>query len=85
MVPAVLADGSTMESRNVGELFRACGDCVGRVVVKAVRTDVDEALGEAAVALSSGSAFVWIVDGEGNLVLPPDQVKARLDRSARAP
>jgi hypothetical protein len=58
---------------------------VGRVVVKAAsHATIDEALGEAAVALSAGSAFAWIVDGEGNLVLPPDQVKVRLDQSARA-
>ena len=58
---------------------------VGRVVVRAdSHATIDEALSEAASALSSGSAFVWIVDGGGNLILPPGQVKARLDRSARA-
>jgi hypothetical protein len=30
------------------------------------------------------SAFVWIVDEEGNLILPPDQVKVRLTPSAGA-
>jgi hypothetical protein len=55
------------------------------VVKAASHATIDGALGEAAVTLSSGSAFVWIVDGEGNLVLPPDQIKARLDQSARAP
>jgi len=57
----------------------------GAAAMKASRATIDEALREAAFALSSGSAFVWIVDGEGNLILPPDQVKARLDQSARAP
>jgi hypothetical protein len=59
---------------------------VGRTEVKAAsHATIDEALSEAASALSSGSAFVWIVDEEGNLILPPDQVKARLGQSARAP
>ena len=58
---------------------------VGRTVVKAAfHATIDEALTEAASALSSGSAFVWIVDGDGNLILPPDQVKARLGQSVRA-
>jgi hypothetical protein len=29
--------------------------------------------------------FVWIVDVDGHLILPADQVKARLDQSAGAP
>ena len=58
---------------------------VGRVVVRAdSHATIYEALSEAASALGSGSAFVWIVDGGGNLILPPDQVRARLDQSARA-
>ena len=66
--------------------FVHAATCVGRVVVKAAsHATIDEALSEAVSALGSGSAFVWIVDGEGNLVLPPDQVKARLDQSAGAP
>ena len=59
---------------------------VGRDVVKAAsHATIDEALTEAASELSNGFAFVWIVDGDGNLILPADQVKARLDQSARAP
>jgi hypothetical protein len=56
----------------------------GIPAVKASRATIDEALREAEFELSGGAAFVWIVDGEGNLVLPADQVKARLDRSAKA-
>jgi hypothetical protein len=57
---------------------------VGVPTVKASRATIDGALREASFALSSGSAFVWIVDGEGHLILPADQLKARLDQSARA-
>ncbi len=53
--------------------------------MKASRATMDEALREAKFLLSSGSAFVWIVDGVGNLILPADQVKARLDYLASAP
>ena len=56
----------------------------GVSAMKASRATIDEALREAAFALSSGSAFVWIVDGGGNLILPPDQVRARLDQLAGA-
>jgi hypothetical protein len=58
---------------------------VGGVVVKASRATMDEALTEAGFALSGGSARVWIVDERGNLILPADQVKARLDPSAITP
>jgi hypothetical protein len=58
---------------------------VGRVVVMASHATIDEALTEAGSVLNSGSAFVWIVDRDGNLILPADQVKVRLGRSARAP
>ena len=58
---------------------------VGRTVVTAAfHATIDEALTEAASALSNGLAFAWIVDGNGNLILPPDQVKARLGQSLRA-
>jgi hypothetical protein len=58
---------------------------VGRPVARAAsHATIDTALGEAEAALTSGSALVWIVDGEGNLILPPDQVNVRLDRSPRA-
>jgi len=58
---------------------------LGVPVVKASRATIDAALREAEFELSGGAAFVWIVDGDGNLVLPSDQIKARLDQSARAP
>jgi hypothetical protein len=58
---------------------------VGGVVVKACRPTIDEALTDAGFALSNGFARVWIVDERGNLILPTDQVKARLNSSARAP
>lgn len=58
---------------------------VGTAVMKASRATMGEALREAKSLLSSGAAFVWIVDGEGNLILPADQVKARLDHLASAP
>jgi hypothetical protein len=55
----------------------------GVPVVKASRATMDDALREAQSELSSGAAFVWIVDGEGHLILPADQVKARLLQSER--
>ena len=57
----------------------------GVPVVKASRATIDDALREAEFELSGGAAFVWVVDGEGHLILPADQVKARLKQSARAP
>jgi hypothetical protein len=57
----------------------------GVPVVKASRATVDEALREAEFELSGGAAFVWIVDDDGHLILPANQVKARLDQAARAP
>jgi hypothetical protein len=54
-------------------------------VVKASRAVIDDALTEAEFELSGGAAFVSIVDGEGHLILPADQVKVRLQQSARAP
>ena len=56
----------------------------GIPVVKASRATINEALREAEFELSGGAAFAWIVDGESNLILPADQVKARLDQSANA-
>ena len=41
-------------------------------------TTVDEALEGANFMLGNGAEAVWIVDGEGNLVLPPEQVRIRL-------
>ena len=57
----------------------------GIPTVKASRATVDEALREAEFELSGGAAFVWIVDDDGHLILPANQVKARLDQAARAP
>ena len=57
---------------------------VGIPVVKASRATIDDALREAEFELSGGAAFVWIVDVEGHLILPADQVKVRLAQSARA-
>ncbi len=56
----------------------------GIPAVKASRATINEALREAEFELGGGAAFVWIVDGEGNLILPADQVKARLVQSAKA-
>jgi hypothetical protein len=56
----------------------------GIPAVMASRAAIDEALREAEFEFSGGAAFAWIVDGEGHLILPADQVRARLDRSANA-
>ena len=56
----------------------------GIPAVMASRATIDEALREAEFELSGGAAFAWIVDGEGHLILPADQVRARLARSATA-
>jgi hypothetical protein len=58
---------------------------VGVPVVKASRATIDEAIREAEFELSGDAAFVWIVDGDGHLILPTDQIKARMARSSRAP
>jgi hypothetical protein len=39
---------------------------------------IDEALSGADFMLGNGAASVWIVDGEGNLILPAEQVRLRL-------
>jgi len=39
---------------------------------------IDETLRDADFMLGNGAASVWIVDGEGNLILPADQVRLRL-------
>jgi hypothetical protein len=57
----------------------------GIPLVKASRATINDALREAEFELSGGAAFVWIVDGEGHLTLPADQVKARLEQSAMTP
>jgi hypothetical protein len=40
---------------------------------------IDEALRDADFVLGNGAASVWIVDGDGNLILPADQVRLRLN------
>jgi hypothetical protein len=57
----------------------------GAPVGTAPHPTMEEALEEAEFELSRGTAFVWIVDGQGHLVLPPSQIKARLAQSASAP
>ena len=54
----------------------------GVPLVKASRATIGEALREAEFELSGGAALAWIVDDEGRLILPADQVKARLEQSA---
>ena len=56
----------------------------GIPLVKASRATIDEALREAEFELSGGAAFAWIVDEEGHLIVPADQVRVRLARSANA-
>ena len=46
---------------------------------KAFYTTVDEALRGARFRLGNGAVLVWIVDRDGNLVLPADQVALRLE------
>jgi hypothetical protein len=65
--------------------FVHAAETAGVAMMKASRATIDEALKEAELELNSGAAFVWIVDGQGNLVLPPSQIKARLDQLASAP
>ena len=42
---------------------------------------IDEALIGANLMLCNGAESVWIIDGEGKLVLPPEQVRIRLHPS----
>jgi hypothetical protein len=86
--PAPLSDAEDFSTANfcLTASHSTVGCFLGRTEVKAAsHATIDATLSEAASALSCGSAFVWIVDGGGNLILPPDQVKARLNQSARAP
>ena len=46
---------------------------------KAFYATVDEALRGARFRLGNGAVLVWIVDRDGNLVLPADQVALRLE------
>jgi hypothetical protein len=49
----------------------------GRTTNSAPCSTIDDALRGAIFTLGNGAESVWIVDGEGNLVLPPDQVRTR--------
>jgi hypothetical protein len=49
------------------------------------RATIDEALRGAKFMLGNGAASVWIVDSDGNLVLPADQVRLRLNPQESAP
>jgi hypothetical protein len=55
---------------------------VGKAVVTASRGTIDAALREAKLLLRSGHDFVWIVDGEGNVILPAGEIRARLNGSS---
>ncbi len=46
---------------------------------------VDEALRGAHFMLGNGSESVWIVDNDGNLILPADQVRLRLSSPSSQP
>jgi hypothetical protein len=47
--------------------------------------NVEAALREAEKVISGSGQIVWIVDGEGNLVLPADQVRSRLSDRFTSP
>jgi hypothetical protein len=50
----------------------------GRTTSSPPCSTIDEALRGANFMLGNGADSVWIVDGGGNLVLPPEQVRIRL-------
>ena len=56
----------------------------GIPAVKASRATIDGALREAAFELRGEAAFASIVDRDGHLALPADEVEARLDQFVRA-
>jgi hypothetical protein len=58
---------------------------IGAPEIKASRATMDEALKAAEFELICGADLVWIVDEDGNLILPADQLRARLARAAGAP
>ncbi len=53
----------------------------GRTASSPPCASLDDALRGASFMLSNGASSVWIVDNEGNLVVPPEQVHLRLKRS----
>jgi hypothetical protein len=46
---------------------------------------IEAALGAADVILGNGADSVWILDQEGKLILPADQVRLRAPSSGSAP
>ena len=73
-----------MEAQMSTIYFVHAATSAGFPAVKASRATIEEALRDAEFELSGGAAVAWIVDEECHLILPADQVKARLDRSANA-
>ena len=43
---------------------------------------LDDALRGAGLKLGNGARAAWIIDRDGNLVLPPEQVRVRLEMDA---
>jgi hypothetical protein len=56
----------------------------GQSSLKASRITMAEALKEAKLLLMAGASHVWIADKDGKLILPDDQLKARLDPATDA-
>jgi hypothetical protein len=52
---------------------------VGRTAMRASRGTIDAALREAKFLLRSGCDFVWVDDGNGNVIVPAAEVRALLD------
>jgi hypothetical protein len=75
------ADRPKLETR----IFRPRGDVRRRSDGEGFSRDDRRSAQEAEFELSGGAAFVWIVDSDGHLVMPADQIKARLAQAARAP
>jgi hypothetical protein len=48
-------------------------------------TTLEDALRGALFMLGNGAPSAWIADGAGNMVLPADQVRLRLDLPSLAP
>jgi hypothetical protein len=68
----------------MSSIYRVHAASVGKAATKASRGTMDAALREAKFQLSSGHDFVWVDDGNGNVLVPAAEVRARLDQSARA-
>ena len=61
--------------------FVATAATASRTITSRPCATVDDALRGAQFMLGSGASSVWIIDGEGDLVLTADQVRSRLVRS----